>query len=211
MQLFAPPGLWVVSVLLAVGSQTGPNLPPDMVGKERLKKEAGHSRLVGGKFNKQGNLHTRLVLGSHKTSRCLHPPTRILKVYVESLTVVNYIYYLDGLNNTILSQCFVLENRKPWEWWSGHTFQRQERGEEFLIAQVQLAGQLVVISSDDLLQPGIPCGLIPKRSHSPVVPTLLEKAPPQRPLALVVLRGLAFPPSWPGWWCYPPYLCYWVP
>ena len=29
--------------------------------RERLKKEAGHTRLVGGRFNKQKNLYTRLV------------------------------------------------------------------------------------------------------------------------------------------------------
>lgn len=83
-----------------------------MVGKERLKKEVGRSRLVGSRFNKQGNLHTRLVSGSHKTSRSPHLPARILKVYIESLTVVNHIYYLDALNNIILSQRFVLENGK---------------------------------------------------------------------------------------------------
>lgn len=40
--------------------------PPYTEGKQRLKKEANHSRLAGSRFNKQGNLHTRLVLGSYK-------------------------------------------------------------------------------------------------------------------------------------------------
>ena len=35
-------------------------------GRERQKKEAGHSRLVGGSFNKKGNLHRRLVSGSFR-------------------------------------------------------------------------------------------------------------------------------------------------
>lgn len=35
-------------------------------GRERWKKEAGDSRLVGGRFNKKGNLHTRLVSGSRR-------------------------------------------------------------------------------------------------------------------------------------------------
>lgn len=179
-----------------------------MVGKERLKKEVGRSRLVGSRFNKQGNLHTRLVSGSHKTSRSLHPPARILKVYIESLTVVNHIYYLDALNNIILSQRFVLENGKHGKVIRSYI---PKTGERWGVSDCPgpAAGQLVVISSDDLLQPGISYGLIPKSGHSPVVPTLLEKAPPQCALALVVLRGLAFPPSWPGWWCYPPYLCSW--
>lgn len=47
-------------------------------GWERPKKEAGHSRLVGGSFhNSKGNLHTRLilgVLGDNKTiDPCTHP------------------------------------------------------------------------------------------------------------------------------------------
>ena len=32
--------------------------------KEKLKKEAGHSKLVGGSFNKLENSYTRLVLGT---------------------------------------------------------------------------------------------------------------------------------------------------
>ena len=31
------------------------NWPLNRKGKERLKKEADHSRLVGGRFNEQGN------------------------------------------------------------------------------------------------------------------------------------------------------------
>lgn len=46
---------------------------PHMDGKEKPKKEANHSKLVGGRFNKQENLN----LGSHKTSRSLPPPKRI--------------------------------------------------------------------------------------------------------------------------------------
>ena len=34
-----------------------------MEGKERQKKEAGLSTVVGGRFNKQGNLLMRLVFG----------------------------------------------------------------------------------------------------------------------------------------------------
>lgn len=51
-----------------------------MEGKERQKKGAGHSRLVGSSFNNQENLRGRLVLGVHKTNRSPHGPTRILNV-----------------------------------------------------------------------------------------------------------------------------------
>ena len=52
-----------------------------MEDKERLKKEADHSRLLGGRFNKQGNLQARLVLSSCRMSRSLLLPTRILSLY----------------------------------------------------------------------------------------------------------------------------------
>lgn len=52
---------------------------PFMEGMGRPKKDAGHSRFVGGSFNQQGNLHTRLVLDGHKTNRSPHRPDRILK------------------------------------------------------------------------------------------------------------------------------------
>ena len=42
--------------------------PTYMEGKERQKKEADHSRSVGGRVNKEGKSHTRLVMGGHKTS-----------------------------------------------------------------------------------------------------------------------------------------------
>lgn len=42
--------------------------PTHIEDKERLKKEVGHSRLVGRRLNKQENLHPRLVLGGYKMS-----------------------------------------------------------------------------------------------------------------------------------------------
>lgn len=48
-------------------------LDPYTEGNERPKKEAVHSRLVDGRFNKQRNLDMSLILGSCKTSRSLHP------------------------------------------------------------------------------------------------------------------------------------------
>lgn len=41
---------------------------------DRETEEAGHSRWVGDKFNKQANLYGRLVLGGCKMSRSPHPP-----------------------------------------------------------------------------------------------------------------------------------------
>lgn len=69
--------------VIIVGSQTSSgtslgeiwNWPPYSEGREWPKKETGHPRLVGDSINKQGNLHRRLVLGSHKRRRfpfCTH-------------------------------------------------------------------------------------------------------------------------------------------
>lgn len=52
---------------------------PTQRARKRPKKEAGHSRLIGGRCNKQENSHGRLVLGGHKTSRSLNPPERTCK------------------------------------------------------------------------------------------------------------------------------------
>lgn len=73
--------------------------------KELVKKETDHSRLVGGRVNKQENLNTRLVLGAATRWVDLHTHlrTRIFKVYREVLTGFNQIFNPDGLNTTLLS------------------------------------------------------------------------------------------------------------
>lgn len=68
-------------------------------GPRRDKKEAGPSRVVGGSFNKQGDLLTRLVLGG-----CTPLPSRILKVSREASMGFSPVHHPDGLNTTILSQ-----------------------------------------------------------------------------------------------------------
>ena len=47
------------------------NWPPYTEGKERRKKEAGCFSFVGGRFNKQGNSHRRLILGG--CTHCQNP------------------------------------------------------------------------------------------------------------------------------------------
>ena len=80
-----------------------------MEGKERQKKEADHSRLVGGRFNKQGDLLTKLVLGSHKMNRSLPSSTKLLQVYIEALMGVQSHISPDGLKDILLSQGYTLE------------------------------------------------------------------------------------------------------
>lgn len=72
----------------------------------RLKKEADHSRLIGGSFLKQENLHRKLVLGGHRGDLHTHLPKSY--VYIEALMGFRHVYYSDGLNNTLLSQAISL-------------------------------------------------------------------------------------------------------
>lgn len=65
--------------------------------------------MAGGSFTKQGNLHARLVLGSHRMNRSSSALAIILKVYIKTLTGFSHILGPDGLNNTLLSGCFVFE------------------------------------------------------------------------------------------------------
>lgn len=78
-----------------------------MEGKERLKKETDDSRLVGSRFNKQGN-YIGGLLGQLQD-------VRILKVYVLVLTGFSHAFSPDGLNNTVLSHSCVLELTPTWE------------------------------------------------------------------------------------------------
>lgn len=81
------------------------NRSPYMEGRGRPKKEAIYFRLTSGRFKKQGNLHMRVVLGGHKTSRSSHPPSGILNVYIEVLTGFGHICHLDDLNILLSQDC----------------------------------------------------------------------------------------------------------
>lgn len=67
------------------------------------------SKVVGGRFNKEGNLHTRYVFSSRKTSRWLHLATRIFRVYIEAFPGLRHMPPQDGLSHTLLSQGRTLE------------------------------------------------------------------------------------------------------
>ena len=104
-----------------------------MEDKDKPKKEVWYlptSRLVGGRFNKQGDLIARLDLGSCKTSRSSHLNIRILKVYIEALTGFSHVYCLDGLNSKLLSPVCTLENGSAFgiSGWNIYSFEGQRRG-----------------------------------------------------------------------------------
>ena len=67
-------------------------------------KEADHSRLEGGSFNKTGNIHMRLILAD-----CIVRTHQNLKIYIEALTGFSHMFCADGLNNTL-----PLSKLHPW-------------------------------------------------------------------------------------------------
>lgn len=118
-----------------------------MEGMERWKKEAKHFRLAGGSCNKQENLLTGLVLDGHKTSRSPHPPTRILKVYIEPLTgSLTYIVQMVSTARYYLKAVLGAASRRG-KASRMYVPRIGERVEEPLIAQVRLMGQPTVSSS----------------------------------------------------------------
>lgn len=76
-------------------------------------KEKKFRKLVLGWLTKaprsRGEI-TRLVLGGCRMSRSPYLPTRILKVYTEAFTGFSHVCHPDGLNNTLLSQGYILKN-----------------------------------------------------------------------------------------------------
>lgn len=119
--------------------------------RERRKTKGARSRLVGGWFNKQRNLHTMLVLCGCKRRRCPLLCTRVLKIYLEALMDFNHIHSPDGFNNTLLSRGFILENAFHYEN-SEQSIYSKDRGEgkEPPIAWSSPGGQLVVTFSPRL-------------------------------------------------------------
>ena len=63
-----------------------------MGSRERPKKEASHSTLVGGKFYKQENLFVQLVFSILKTSK-FPCPHQILQICMEALRVQSYTQF----------------------------------------------------------------------------------------------------------------------
>lgn len=106
--------------------------------KERWKKKPDYFRLVGGGFNKKGNLHMTHVLGNHKVNRSLHLPDRNLKVYIKTLIGFSHIFSPDSLNNTLFSQGYILETA-PSVGMDGRTdIPKMGRGEDPPIASSSL-------------------------------------------------------------------------
>lgn len=80
-------------------------------------------------------------------SRSLHPPPKILEVYIEALKGLSHIYCLDGLNSTLLSRSCVLEQGSQVGMVGGTYIPRPGKG------AVQLEVNQRSCPLNDLLQP----------------------------------------------------------
>lgn len=76
--------------------------PLYMEGRERAKKKAAHSRLVGGKSNKPGSLLIRLSCMKTRWVD-LHTYPENLKSLYRGLNWVSHVFSPQGLSNTLLS------------------------------------------------------------------------------------------------------------
>ena len=70
--------------------------------------------LVGGGFNKQGNLLTKLVLGSLKTSSSLDLPIRIVNIYLVALTGFICVLLASAAPYSLKDESW--EQLPMWEW-----------------------------------------------------------------------------------------------
>lgn len=83
------------------------NWIPYMEGKERPKKKVDHSRLVTGLISKGTCISGSSWLAARWVDLHIHLPEPW--VYIETLTGFSNVSSPDGLNNTLLSQGYVLE------------------------------------------------------------------------------------------------------
>lgn len=102
--------------------------------------KADPSGLVGDRFNKQGNLHTRRVWGTPDKQISV-PASRIIKCVHRS----SGLYLVQMVSTSHCSLKAASLKMTPLQgWWAEYTFQGQGRGWG---AQVELVGQLEVQSS----------------------------------------------------------------
>lgn len=121
------------------------NWSPVKEGKEerrkKRRKDSSFFRLVGGKINKQGDLHSRLVVDSHKMNRFLCSPAR------KNVSKRPYLGS-DVLGNTLFSHRYILENCSHCGNGEQNVHSKDRRGgKKLLIGPNQLIGLPMVTSS----------------------------------------------------------------
>ena len=95
------------------------------------RREGGHSRLAGGRFDKQGRWWGRLVLGGQEMSRMVRSTPDLQNLTFIQRPVYIYtefscMYSPDSLNTNSL-KAVTWNGSLGWEWWAEHTFQGRRR------------------------------------------------------------------------------------
>lgn len=124
------------------------NLKLSPISEEQGESEERGSPLATGtwQFELAREITMRLVLSSAQREVPMHPPARILKVYIEALTGFSHVYCPDDL--TLFFQGCILENSSPCENGGSNIYSKDREGnEEPSVAWVLLGGQLMVMSS----------------------------------------------------------------
>lgn len=103
--------------------------------EEKPKKEEEHSKLVV-LISKRTYIQGLSWAAARQEHLCIYLPFRILKLYVEALTVFRHIYHPDGLNSTLLSQGCVLRSAPRGGTWGQKCFTRTGDGDDSPVAQV---------------------------------------------------------------------------
>lgn len=93
-------------------SETGPHI--QRTRRDQRRRHTTPDWKVASLISK-GTCMQGLSWAGCKVSRFLHPPTRILKVYIKALTGFSHIHYPEDLNNTLFSQGCILENGSHWK------------------------------------------------------------------------------------------------
>lgn len=92
------------------------NCSPYTKDRERLRKRADHARLVGGSFNKQGNLWGRSWAVAKSTF--LRPHARVWKVETEPLA--GFVTYYVLISAPYSLKAMSLKQLLVLEWWTEH-------------------------------------------------------------------------------------------
>lgn len=134
-------------------SQVQTRTGPHMKGRKRLTKRQTPPDWQVAVLTSKGT-YKNLSWVTERPVGFLHPPTRILKVYVEALMGFSCTHQPGGLCNTLLPQDCVRGQLLPWGRHSVHaecTFPGHGREWGASVAQVHCTGQLVVTSFSNII------------------------------------------------------------
>lgn len=113
------------------------------IQRARRDWRQGKVRLLGGRINKQRDLHMRLVLGGHEMCGSLLLSTRILKCIYKSY--LDHVYHWDGLTTHCSLRVASVKMALPVE--QNVRLPNRGGGKEPPVVQIQLIGQLLIMSS----------------------------------------------------------------